>query len=582
MKITKNNLFFFFIFLFSTVSSVLGVSTRDFEEGTKTGISLTQWGYADPVENLSDRIMLYSFLSPQVRPTPYLGVKFSADAGENVYSICDGKVIDTYAYTYENRYETFYNKIVIQCEEPRLFTVLYGFVKNFTVREGDHVRKGQKIAEVAPYYSLYNNRRDPGEDGIFIGINTHHADIYSWWKRYLYYFASSYSSEKVYHIYGSSDASKEDIEKAGFVDPFEFLSSNPINTDNNSNGNPADDNQNNSNGNNNGQSEEDNQGNQQDEEGNQENPQDDEGSQEEQQSDNCDSHFDKDKNDNCKNNNKEQQDNINYSIFDGAASIVDPTNDSFGGAYDLAKMQPHRDKTSTVVFQWFTGKDYDNCKYLKIFTPDYTNSIDVKIYIKNWKDVKPFKVLKTKLDSNGIYLEKPKNSIKWLNIAVQSEKPISSSDGITVRAECTSSKGRSNRYEEITPGYVKVDDGNIWSGTSSLISFIPTYKERFGVNKDYIITTPSSKGKTLATVQWFAGENCKTVKISYRGKKSSFSLDKIRYKQWDKNSWIEAECNSLPCEIDAPYTQYFILEIFGKAKVYKGKDGIIQVKCVNY
>ena len=562
MRKANNSLFFFFMFLFFTVSSVLGVSTRDFEEGTKTGVSFTQWGYADPVKNLFDRIMLYSFLSPQVSPTLYLGVKFSADAGEDVYSICDGKVIDTYRYAYENRYATFYNRILIQCREPRLFTVLYGFVKNFTVRKGDYVKKGQKIAEVAPYYNYSNNNRDPGEDGVFIGINTHYADIYSWWKKCLY----EYYLSEMYHIYGSPDASKEDIEKSGFVDPFEFLSSNPINTGDSSNDNPVDDNQ------------EDQQNN--DNEGNQQ--QDNEGNQEDQQNDNCKEFFDKDGNDNCQKGNDKQDKNINYSVFDGAASIVDPTNDSFGGAYDLAKMQPHTDKTSTVVFQWFTGKNYDNCKYLKLFTPDYSDSIDVKIYIKNWKDVKPFKVLKTKLDSNGIYLEKPKNSVKWLNIAVQSENPISSPDGITVRAECVSFKGQSNSYQEIDADYVKVDDGYIWSGTSSLISFIPTYKERFGVNKDYIVTTPSSTGKTMATVQWFAGESCKTVKISYKGRNSTFVLDKIRYKQWDSDSWIDAGCNSLPCEIDSSYTQYFILEILGNANIYKGTEGIIQVKCVSY
>jgi len=584
------SLLFGMLLIFTHFSELLAISTKDYVNSVH-GVSLQQWGYADPLDNFSSTYMLNYFgqkanldLPYREEYATYLGATFQTDAGTPVYSICNGKVIALYDFNTSDysskRYKYLVSGIAIQCMEGNYrFTVTLGFLQNITVGVGDYVEKGQKVGEVAPYYNG-NGVRNPALDQLFLGINIY-ADFWDLWKSYLY----DSDLVKYYFKFGRGDASLEDIYSAGYRDPFEYLADHSLmNEDVQSESNLSSTNP----GGEVSDSESDLDGNPVNQE--EENFESDNSP----STDNTDCSGDilNDKgldSSTCSESPEISTETI-YSVFDAAGSVIYPkATDTFGGSYDVAKMHPHGDKSSTVVFQWLYNPE--NCKYLKLTSLD--GNIDVIVRVKGWKTDQPAYSFKATLDINGISLEKPNitnQKSNFFNVAITTLKPISSS--YVIKAECQTDNFIQGNRVSVTNEKVIVDNGYIWTGTSSLISQINALKTYFGIDRDYLYILPNSQN-SLASIQWLATpDKCPSIKIDFITvnkntsdekitkiiSNDSFIVEEMKYKRWDKENWEYDGCSTLPCTINAPDYQYYIIKILGRSTA---SDGIIKIECVN-
>lgn len=198
-----------------TAVPAFAVSTSDYEGGN--AISLSQWGYADPLNNITGIKLLRSFYSTGYRNDlgyDHTGTDFMVSAGTEVKSICDGSIYESQDFSYQksvrlrNNFDSYYNsRVIVKCNAPTPFLAIYMHVDG-GLSSGSSVSKGTTIAKIAPAYTI-NNVRYYANDHLHFGLNINTSYIagnpYGWGV-------------------APSGTSRAKIEAAGFRDAYEFLS----------------------------------------------------------------------------------------------------------------------------------------------------------------------------------------------------------------------------------------------------------------------------------------------------------------------------------------------------------------------
>jgi len=237
--------------------------------------------------------------------------------------------------------------------------------------------------------------------------------------------------------------------------------------------------------------------------------------------------------------------------FDGAGSIVSPTEDNWGCNRDIAVMHPHQNTGSTVVFQWAYNKD--TCTQLELFA---NNPIDVAIKSKAWSQVQPDQAFTVKLGSSPVTLKT--TGSKWSTFAVTTLRSLPKATTITARCVEPSHKFYNANRKHIAKDLVSIVYPYYWTGTGSIISYA-SHINGYGKNKD--IAVSSSKVNSVTSFQW-ATHSCKRLQLTSGGSNSSIHAD-IRMKGWDKpNNYFQKQCNNrLPCTLQVSGNGYYILQI---------------------
>ncbi len=207
------------LFLSSEVLSALSTSDYDREDND---VDFTNYGYSNPIDNFVGSYLAQPFDSTHYfSGKTHLGADLMVSAGTNVYSICDGRVIESQDMTYQqnnrhrNNYNAYFNsRLIIQCNNSQSFLTIYGHIDNSLVSIGDDVLQGQLIAEIATAYDK-NLNRDTNNDHLHFGINTNDAITYE----------IGWGFGIAYPV-----ATLEQIFNHGFRDPFEFISTHTITT----------------------------------------------------------------------------------------------------------------------------------------------------------------------------------------------------------------------------------------------------------------------------------------------------------------------------------------------------------------
>jgi len=276
--------------------------------------------------------------------------------------------------------------------------------------------------------------------------------------------------------------------------------------------------------------------------------------------------------------------NINdfVGIFDGAGSLVSPTENIAGGNYDIALMHSHLPYyNSTAVFQWLYDEDY--CSQIDLFS--YPTNLDVVVKAKGWNEhliQKAFKVTLNAYGSGGgITLKRPDIENDWTTLAVTSQKPIDKK--IKIIAICKKSSepfNQGNRVNIEKPNLVDVTHDYYWTGTGSIISILENRNfDSAGVGLDYAVTLKDSKHKSFTSFQWYASDSCSQLKIKgYNENKSS--VNEVKIKLWDAKDWSDTMCGtSLPCVISAPkLDRYYIIKV--KSEPDAIKSGYLKAECI--
>ena len=268
----------------------------------------------------------------------------------------------------------------------------------------------------------------------------------------------------------------------------------------------------------------------------------------------------------------------NKGIFDGAGSLVSPTESRAGGKFDIDMMQPHSPNNSTVVFQWLYDKN--NCSHIDLFTKPQDGDLDVRIKVKGWSQHLVQEAFDVTLHeygknaSNGISINRPANA-GWITLAVTSRKPISKRTQIIALCRDDSNPFEVGNRVERKPSLVDVTTDYYWTGTGSIISWI---KNRYGVGVtgDYVITYNAHK--SFSTFQWYTSDKCK--KISIEATDGTYSnVNEVKIKGWSAKDWSNNRCTSLPCVIDAPsLNNYFIIKVKSNANAIE--SGELHAQCV--
>jgi hypothetical protein len=249
--------------------------------------------------------------------------------------------------------------------------------------------------------------------------------------------------------------------------------------------------------------------------------------------------------------------NQNSSVFDGAGSLIKPDGNCYGCQHDAADMQSHN-IPSTVVFQW---KSEDTCSHLKVGV-QATNSegrwiagdepLDVLIRTKAWdkhKSTAYKATLPLTVDSENT----------WNTTAITSQKKLSLMTRII--AECTDSYIRTDR-NPVNENLVDLSNNYYWAGNGSVITRALDDKTT-GKTQDWAITFDSNKA--ITAFQWDVSASCTSLHLesSWNGEDGEVSVIQVDMKGWASESWSDNHlCNGkLPCDIDAPSIDYYIVKI---------------------
>ena len=263
------------------------------------------------------------------------------------------------------------------------------------------------------------------------------------------------------------------------------------------------------------------------------------------------------------------------SIFDGAGSIISRENDcDFGCNNDIAMMQPHQEKNSTVAFQWRATSA--GCHTLAVGISNYdTNdslSLPVTISAKTWSAASIQKSYQTILSKTAFFALKSLGT--WTTFSVTSNSPLRKS--IQIEAVCADGF-TGVAAQEISPNHVLVDNELQWMGTGSIIS-----SAKLGDSQGYGMTLDISIGsdttKALTSFQWHATSNCSSLRI---GEKHNENIN-VFGKSWNGTSFKKV-CNSLPCDLNNIESGYYVLKIESNAGTFPAQNnypgGVIGAYC---
>ena len=254
----------------------------------------------------------------------------------------------------------------------------------------------------------------------------------------------------------------------------------------------------------------------------------------------------------------------NASIFDGAGSIISPTEGCFYGCdRDIAAMQPHSGNLSTVVFQW---RAVSGCSTLGVYidpnNPSNVSSIPVTISTKPWYASSIQKSYQTTLSTDNFFIL---NSLdEWTTFSVTSSSPLS--DSVWIGAICADGHG-SITSQELNPNDVRVDAGARWMGTGSIISTVRQGESSgYGASKD--VSIGSDKNSALTSFQWRVSSSCSSLRVGDGLNANA----RVSVKSWRDTSFNQV-CSTLPCNLEADSDdieneRYYVLKIESNAATF--------------
>jgi hypothetical protein len=261
----------------------------------------------------------------------------------------------------------------------------------------------------------------------------------------------------------------------------------------------------------------------------------------------------------------------NLTYFDGAGSLISPSQSGFGANTDIANMHANPGRTSTAVFQFLNSSD--QCHHV-----DISSSLsEAIIQVKNWSDHEVLTAYKGTLPISVL------NKGTWTVVAVTSTQPLTT-DYVSVRAKCkTSSDPLTSSYHNRTALDMKLiplDSDYYWTGTGSIMSFLGS-----GTGKTSDIVPTFYSHKSLSSFQWYASSSCSKLKISGSGRSGSTSLygdNEVAIKNWSRNKdgWGGNLCSSLPCTISRPNSidDFYIVKVKTNANA---TGGSLSAECTN-
>jgi len=263
--------------------------------------------------------------------------------------------------------------------------------------------------------------------------------------------------------------------------------------------------------------------------------------------------------------------NTALTYFDGAGSLISPSNSGDGADTDLDAMHPHSGRLSTVVFQF---KYASNCEHIDISS---TPTIDAIIQAKYWGEHE----IPTAF--GGTLPMSVPNKGSWTVVAVTSTQPLSQK--VNVRATCKSASSPSVN-NIITPlssnetKLVALDNDYFWTGTGSIMSYLGT-----GTGKSSDVVPTFISHKSLSSFQWYVSSSCPRLYLSADSGNSvafdSSSGNEVASKIWNASSWTNhsSECSGLPCTISVPSQGYYIVKVKTNANALNG--GLLRADCAN-
>jgi len=252
---------------------------------------------------------------------------------------------------------------------------------------------------------------------------------------------------------------------------------------------------------------------------------------------------------------------VDAGIFDGAGSLINPSQNCYGCDRDIAVMHPHPGTGSTVVFQWL----YDNskCEFLDLTA---NSDIGVVIKAKAWSEHLTQKAFKTTLSSTPISL---KRSGDWTTFAITSESSISNEVWITAQCRKPNDTFYNGSTQSVAKNLVDVTYDYYWTGTGSIIS----QANRAGYGVDYDIATTFSTKNSLTSFQWYSSSKCHKLEVSDGS--STFHNASVSVKLWNDKNFSQV-CSSLPCTITKS-DGYYVIKVKSDANEFNG--GTIQAAC---
>lgn len=248
----------------------------------------------------------------------------------------------------------------------------------------------------------------------------------------------------------------------------------------------------------------------------------------------------------------------NQGIFDGAGSVISPSEECFGCNHDIAMMHPHAGTGSTVVFQVNKVAPYTDHVDLKA-----SQDLEVIVKLKKWNDHLTAQTLKIKLKAL-VPVSLPLADDPWTTFAVTSTGSLSSDALIYVDARRASDPWKDSGAQILPNELVDVTYGSFWTGTGSLISSAKSSQD-FGIRQDEAVTF--SQHDSLTSFQWLTNRNCSQIELKTINNQPAQA--EVSLKIWnERNESYGVKCNSLPCRVSATVDNYYIL------KIKSGKDAI--------
>lgn len=223
MNFFKNSIFLnillFHVIVWCSEATAVCPQSKDYDQQNNP-IDLTNYGYGNPMNGFVGAYLSGPFLSTHyLAGKTHLGIDLKTSAGNSLYSICVGTVIESYDMTYQkivkgrDNFNAYWNShMMIQCDAG--FLAIYGHIDNTRFSNGQRIEQKDltvPIARIAPAYDR-DNLRDSVSDHLHFGINvldsiTYEAGIWGWG-------------------IGPGSATLSDVENKGFRDPLAYLCQN--------------------------------------------------------------------------------------------------------------------------------------------------------------------------------------------------------------------------------------------------------------------------------------------------------------------------------------------------------------------
>ena len=250
------------------------------------------------------------------------------------------------------------------------------------------------------------------------------------------------------------------------------------------------------------------------------------------------------------------------SYFDGAGSLVRPSESCWGCNKDEAIMHPRAGRASTVVFQWLY--DADLCEHVDVTTTPNVGPVVVRA--RSWSDH-----LMSLAFASTTPVSVPTQG-SWTIFSVTSDKPLTSD--VSVQAFCKPrGDARTGSSNNFTKDLVGFDNDYFWSGNGSLIS--KSNKKGVGATEDYAVTY--STHRSLTVFQWYSSSSCSKVIVGDSG--GAGATGSVSMKEWSALDFGAEICSRLPCTVSTASNGYFLIKVKSEANAVP--SGRLSATCTN-